>query len=194
MALHLAEGSKNQQVCLVDLDLVNPYFRTREVRELLRENGVRPIVPREMFYSDLPIAGPGIINLIKNEDHLVILDVGGDEMGALALAGLADQIRPFNYQVLMVVNPYRPFTRDVRAIKEMRLGIEASSGLPVHSLLSNPNLGNLTTPQDLLAGNQIVMEAAQAMGLSVKGILVLNDLAAAWDKDKTTLLSIPFFP
>lgn len=195
LALHLAQGRENQRVCLVDLDLVNPYFRTREVREFLLENGIRPVVPQgDLLYSDLPISGPGIINLLKDEGHQVILDVGGDEMGALALAGLGDEIRQVDYRVLMVVNPYRPFTRDVGAIEEMRLGIEASSGLSVQGILSNPNLGNLTTSHDLLVGNQIVMEAAQAMDLPVEGILVLDDLAAEWDKDGVASLPAPILP
>jgi len=182
LALHLAaSGREDRPVCLVDLDLVNAYFRTREVRQFLEENGIQPVVPQgDVLYSDLPISGPGVINLLKDSSRRVILDVGGDEMGAVALAGMSDIIRELDHRVLMVVNPYRPFTRDVRSIIEMRDGIESASGLKVHGLLSNPHLGPWTTFEGLESGSRIVESAATAMRVPVEGTLILQNLAERW--------------
>ncbi len=100
-----------QKVSVADLDLVNPYFRTRETRKLLSGLGVGMVLPPEnMLDADLPILIPEISGLIRNPSPLTILDAGGDPEGATVLSTLKDAFDGQAVQMLQVVNPFRPFT------------------------------------------------------------------------------------
>ncbi|MDD4171661.1 MAG: hypothetical protein PHQ94_05430 [Syntrophomonas sp.] len=162
---------------LVDLDLVNAYFRSREVRALLESHGIEAVVPPDnIMFSDLPIAGPGIGALIKDTSCRVILDVGGDDIGATALGTYREEILSSNAGLYMVVNPFRPFTNTMDNIIRMKTDIEYSSGLTVNSLISNPNIGPGTGLQQIIDKHRLVKEAGQHMNLPVSELLVLEDL------------------
>ena len=93
VAVNLALASRKQgkNVQLGDLDLVNPYFRSREAKKILEEVGVEVILPAsEYLQSDLPVLSPAVYDMIKNPAHLSILDVGGDSVGATVLGALKD--------------------------------------------------------------------------------------------------------
>src|SRR5665647_410816 len=110
LALQTA-GDNNLRTALVDLDLVNAYFRSREAKSLLEASGIKAVVPPEnIMFSDLPIAGPGIGALIKDTSYRVILDVGGNDMGATALGTYRQEIQTSDSSLYMVVNPFRPGT------------------------------------------------------------------------------------
>lgn len=193
LALHLAR-IRPGRVALVDLDLVNAYFRTREVREFLQNRGIKPVVPPgELLYADLPVYGPGINALVMDPEWCVILDVGGDDMGATALGVLAGELKEAEALVVMVVNPYRPFTRTVEEIAEMRAGIERASGLKVNALISNPNLGRDTTVEVCLNGHRVVRSAAGYMNLPVIGLVVLRKFLETWG-EQWSEDDVPLFP
>jgi hypothetical protein len=198
LALSMATGEPviDGEIAVVDLDIINPYFRSREAQNLLEQKGIKAIVPPspDVFYSDLPIYGPGIENLLRQHNVRLILDVGGNEMGAVALGGLAEPIKAAEYDMLMVVNPYRPFTRDVPGICRMSEGIATSSRLSISALVSNPNLGPATTPEAVLKGHQVVEAAAQEMGLPVIGITVLDKLLNRWGGELEKSLHLPIMP
>ncbi|MDH7497453.1 MAG: hypothetical protein QHH05_03285 [Syntrophomonadaceae bacterium] len=198
LALRLAAGApaaSAREVALVDLDIVNPYFRTREARALLESHGVRAVVPPgDLAYADLPIYGPGVAALIRNPAVRLVLDVGGDEMGATALGGLAPDLEGFDYDGIMVVNPYRPFTRTARAIAAMAAGIQERSRLALRWLESNPNLGPHTTLDVVRRGHAVVVEAARLLGLPVLGLTVRRRFLDEWQVDLATELQVPVMP
>lgn len=198
LAISMAEEARKlgQVIALADLDIINPYFRTREACALLEEKGIKPIVPSpEVLYSDLPIYGPGIHNLLHQDDVRLILDVGGDEMGATALGSLSGEISNSEHSMVMVVNPYRPFTHDVAGIGRMARGIEARARLKIHALISNPNLGPNTTAEAVMKGHHIVRAAAAELRLPVVGLLVLRRFLKLWeDRLVTEAGSIPVVP
>jgi hypothetical protein len=176
LALQTA-ASSNLRSTLVDLDLVNAYFRSREVRALLESHSIEAVVPPDnIMFSDLPIAGPGIGALIKDTSCRVILDVGGDDIGANALGTYREEILSSNASLYMVVNPFRPFTNTMDNIIRMKTDIEYSSGLTVNALISNPNIGPGTGLQQIIDKHQLVKEAGQHMNLPVIELLVLEDL------------------
>ena len=177
LALERAQTNCIANMTLVDLDLVNAYFRVREVRQLLEDRQVQTIVPREdVLHSDLPIPGPGIAALIKNLEMNVIIDVGGDDMGATALRGYRDCILGVDHDLLLVVNPYRPFTHTIEDIHTMKEEIEYRSGLKINGVVSNPNSGISTNIDSLLAKHELVNRAAELMALPMVEILVYRDL------------------
>ena len=127
VSVNLAIRGKNQglEVSIADLDLVNPYFRTREARGLLSGLGIEVIVPPEKYLqADLPILSPAIAGMIRKPRQLTLLDVGGDDVGALVLGALADSISSTQVQVLQIVNPFRPHTDTVEGCISMRDRIE----------------------------------------------------------------------
>jgi hypothetical protein len=128
------------------------------------------------MFSDLPIAGPGIAALIKDPSYRVILDVGGNDMGATALGTYRQEIQTNDSSLYMVVNPFRPFTNSIDNIIEMKSDIEYSSGLAVNALISNPNVGPSTNLHQVLDKHEMVLETGKRLQLPVIELLVLKDL------------------
>ena len=161
--------SKYKETALIDLDFVNPYFRSREARELLAGEGIKVIAStEELFDTDLPAFSPQISGALRNPEVRVIVDLGGDEAGARAAGRFRNHIFDDEYELLFVVNPFRPFTSGPAEIGEVVAGIEAACRLKVTALISNPNLMTETTLSDILAGHETVLETARAMGLPVR--------------------------
>ena len=113
VSINLAVTSKRKglHVRVADLDLVNPYFRTREARKALEAFDIDVVLPpQEYLQADLPILSPSIAGMIRQPDGLALLDVGGDDAGAMVLAALADAFSGVQVDMLQVVNPLRPQT------------------------------------------------------------------------------------
>ena len=130
VAINLALERKQAgvDVRVADLDLVNPYFRTREARHQLQSRGVDLILPPAAYLNaDLPILSPAIAGLLRRPGPLTILDVGGDDVGAVVLGALADALSGQPVQMLQVVNPLRPQTTTVAGCLKVKAAIEASS-------------------------------------------------------------------
>ncbi len=161
------------QVAIVDLDMVNPYFRTREVRDRLNTKGLKVITPEGgMIYADLPFVSPEIKGLMQNTNYHLILDVGGDNKGAVILGYFRDLISNENYEMLLVVNSYRPFTQNLPQIRQMAQEIEDSSRLKITGIVSNPNLGTQTDQEVIRKGHMLIKEAAVKLNLPIKFISI----------------------
>ena len=143
VAINLAVKRKRDgvNVLLADLDLVNPYFRTREARSRLSDLGIEIILPPRKYHNaDLPILSPKVGGVIRKPAELSILDAGGDGVGTRVLAALADMFRENPVEMLQVINPFRPFTTDVAGCLVMRDRIEAASRLKVTGLIDRKSV------------------------------------------------------
>jgi len=161
------------QVAIVDLDIVNPYFRTREVRGTLNLKGIKIIAPEgKMAYADLPLISPEIKGLIQNSNYHLILDVGGDDIGSVVLGNFEHFIKELDYEMLLVVNSYRPFTQNLSQIMQMAQEIENSSRLKITGIVSNPNLSTQTDEEVIRQGHTLIRQAAQKLNLTVRFICV----------------------
>ncbi len=166
LALHKKQSGLD--VSIADLDLVNPYFRTREARKLLESAGVRVVLPEEKYmYADLPILTPAVGGLIRNSSDLTILDAGGDDAGVTVLAALSDMLSQQKVTMLQVVNPFRPFTENVDGCIKMMEEIQNSSKLEVTGLISNANLIDDTSPDEIYRGYDLIMEFSERSGIKV---------------------------
>ncbi|MBC7074949.1 MAG: hypothetical protein H5T98_02510 [Syntrophomonadaceae bacterium] len=178
LALSLAVQKKENPV-LVDFDLVNAYFRSREAKLFLENQGIKTVVPpHEVIHSDLPVAGPGIRDLILNKYRRVIVDAGGNETGATPLRSYCREIRKAEHSSLMLVNPFRPFTRSVKEIRQMKEGIETSSGLQINGIVSNPNIGVKTDIKQVIEKHRLVEEAAHYLQIPLIELAVLAEIYA----------------
>lgn len=156
-------------VRMADLDLVNPYFRTREARKILAEKGIDLVLPPQTYlHADLPILTREVAGLIGVPGPLTILDVGGDHVGAKVLAALADAFKQKTFELLQVVNPYRPKTDTIDGCLLMKGEIENAAGLKVSGWIGNAHLMDETNPETIYAGYRFITELAQKSGLPVQ--------------------------
>jgi len=155
-------------VKLVDLDIVNPYFRSREAVKALDPRWVEIISPKEdNFWADLPIVLPEIRGIFQESGRRAVLDVGGDDVGARVLSSFADIFKPEEYRVLIVLNKNRPFTRDAAGCLKMIEEIEAASRLKINGLVSNTHLMGETTGEMILDGCRLVEAVSEKTAIPV---------------------------
>ncbi len=160
-------------VTLVDLDIVTPYFRSREMADRLQEHGVQVIAPAAVSrYMDSPAITPQILGAIEQVNRAVVLDVGGDPQGARALGQFSPAIQRRGYHMYFVVNPYRPFTSTLEGLSASIGEVEQTSRLRVTSLVSNPNLMADTTADQILEGHARIEEYARELALPVSFLCV----------------------
>ncbi len=165
------------QTAVVDIDLVKPYFRTRENRALLEGRGVVVVAPdRRLAHSDLPIMPEDLTRVLYQEEFQVVMDVGGGE-SAVVLGQLNRKFEENPYQAWMVVNTRRPFTNTPEAIVDTCRRIERVSRLTVSGLVSNTNLAGETTCAHIAEGLAITEEAASLLDLPIKWVVASEWLA-----------------
>ena len=177
LAIQLAEAGRS--VHMADLDIVNPYFRSREARRLMETHGIRVVVPPgAQAFADLPIILPELYGMLHPRDGLVSLfDVGGDDVGAKALASFRPAIGDEPYQLLQVVNAMRPFTSTVEGCLDMQHSIEGASRLAVTGYVANAHLIQDTTPETVLAGWRLARDLSAMTGKPVRAVAVMDEIA-----------------
>ena len=169
IAVNLAQAIKREYptVTLADLDIVNPYFRSKDSAAELEEAGIRLICSNYANSNvDIPALPPDLYALTDDRRMRAVIDVGGDDRGALVLGRLAPSILEENdYEMLMVINCYRPLTRDAASTLEVMREIEYAGGIRFTALVNNSNLGTETTAEDVIASMQYANEVAAMSGL-----------------------------
>jgi hypothetical protein len=170
------------EVRIADLDLVNPYFRTREAKGPLSEMGIEVVLPPDQYLqADLPILSPSVAGMIRQPSQLTLLDVGGDDVGATVLATLEDAFRNKSMRVLQVVNPLRPFTESIEGCLKIRAEIERAAKLAVDGVIGNANLIDETTTEDIDKGYDFVKALSDESGLPLEFITVTRQLLPSVD-------------
>jgi hypothetical protein len=182
VAINLATASRGagRPVRVVDLDIVNPYFRTREARNLFQAQGIDLVLPPAPYlHADLPIVSPAVSGAIRGAGaELTILDVGGDDAGATVLASLADAFEGKPLHVLQVVNPHRPNTDSVDGCLSMRAEIEGAAKLQITGWVGNAHWMEHTTPETIADGYAFAAELSRVSGLPLAFITAPGSLMA----------------
>lgn len=184
VAVNLAVHGRQSglDVRIGDLDLVNPYFRTREAKAALNALGIDVVLPpAQYFHADLPILTPAISGMILDPAPLTILDVGGDDVGATVLASLSDKLSGKPIRVLQVVNPFRPFTHTLAGCLKVRKEIEIASRLEINGIVGNANLIDDTVAEDIYAGHDFVKAYAAESRLPLEFITARESLIPELD-------------
>jgi hypothetical protein len=166
---------------LIDLDIVTPYFRTREKAEEMGRWGVEVVSPHHVGQVDLPAISPRILGAIEQLDRPVVIDLGGDDQGSRALSQYAPTLSERDYTVEFVVNPYRPFMNTVGGIRTAVEEIETSSRLKVSALISNPNLMSESSDTTFREGHRLVREASRELGLPIAFAVISESLSKTMD-------------
>jgi len=187
ISINLAVNRKRAgvDVRVADLDLINPYFRTREAKAPLNDLGIEVVVPnKEYLQADLPIVSPAIAGLIRKPTQLTLLDVGGDDAGSTVLSSLADHLRTQKVNLLQVVNPNRPFTNTIGGCLRIKTEIETAARLSVTGLIGNANLIDETTVDDIYHGYEFVNGLSKDSGLPLVFITVATELLSKIDTER----------
>lgn len=165
MAYELAE--RYDTVTVADLDIVNPYFRSKDSSAEFARRGIRLICSEYANSNvDIPALPPDIYALTDDTRMRAVLDIGGDDRGAYVLGRIAPAIlAEGNYEMLMVINRSRPLTPDAASTIEVMREIERAGGIPFTGLVNNTNLGAETTAEDVLASMTYADEVAAMSGL-----------------------------
>lgn len=165
-----------EPVTIVDLDLVNPYYRTNDLREFLQREGIDVIAPVYAGTNmDLPVLPPEIYAAFEKKGT-VIFDVGGDDDGATALGQFYEKFRQRDYEMLMVVNLRRPMTSDAEEIVSSAREIQAASRLDLSGLLNNTNLSYLSDGSELMESISQVERAAAHLQVPVKALCARREI------------------
>ena len=179
-SLHLAKtlNTTEHDVVLADMDVVNPYFRSRDVQEEYSALGIEVIAPEGQFkHADLPMLSPRIKGAVENYAKTVILDVGGDPAGCRTLGRFVEAVTLRGYEMLFVVNTFRPFTSSVEEVLRMKEQLEFASKLKITEFVCNNNLMEHTTPEVIQEGIEILEECCRLTGLPFRRYLVLDAYA-----------------
>ena len=160
---------KEAQTAVADLDIVNPYFRTLDFKDDFEKRGIRLICSAYANSNiDAPALPQEMYAITDDRSYHVIVDVGGDDRGALALGRISGAIVQENdFDMYMVINRYRPLTENVDDLLEIRNEIEAAARIRFTGLINNSNLGSATTPADVLHSLAYAEEASERMQLPV---------------------------
>ena len=167
MALDLR--SKRDRVAIADLDIVNPYFRSKDSEDEFKQHDIR-LICSEFASSnvDLPSMPADLYSITDDRELSVIMDIGGDDRGAYALGRLRDAIKNENdYEMLMVVNRFRPLTPDAPSTVEVMREIEAACGIPFTGIINNSNLAAETDASAVLGSVKYAEEVSKLSGLPV---------------------------
>ncbi len=164
------------KVFLVDLDIVNPYFRSNDARSLLEANGITVIAPDYAGTNvDIPALPPDIMRIFNVDDAAIVIDVGGDDDGAIALGRYKRFFDNADVDVSLVINTRRPLSGTVEEIIEMKENIELSSRLRVTDLIADTNISVETTKEIIEEGYDIVKDVADKLGIPIKYVVSAID-------------------
>ena len=165
-------------VTVADLDIVNPYFRTLDSREVFEKAGIGLIVSEFANTNlDAPALPGEMYRIVEDTDTRFVVDVGGDDRGALALGRLSGRIlAEGDYDMFLVINKYRPLTPDAESVVEVMREIEVASRLRFTGIINNSNLGALTTPETVLSSLEYASEASRLSGLPLVLTSVSKDV------------------
>ena len=165
----LCLANEGKPVCIADLDIVNPYFRTADSARELAAAGVKLVSPQFANSNvDLPALPAEAYGLVQNKAVYGVMDIGGDDRGAYALGRYVPAMKEENnYRMIFVANCYRPLTRTPQEALEVMAEIEAACGLRFTDIVNNSNLGPETTAETVLASVDYVNQLSELSGLPI---------------------------
>ncbi len=200
LALLAAQTRPYSRVALVDLDIANPYFRSREQRQLLEEAGVAVYgsAYREEITAELPALGAAARAPLEDTGCLCIVDLGGNGEGAKVLRQFGGYFQGPEQEVLAVVNPNRPETATVEGALEHLYEMGAAMGLELTGLVNNCHLLRETTAETILRGRRFCERVSEAAGLPIRldcypAPLVAREALLALGFEENALLSLGMY-
>ncbi len=168
----------DRKLALADLDIVNPYFRSRERAKFLEDMGVEVISSQlgNNVNFDLPSLSAGILRPLQNHDYDLILDVGGDHVGARVLKQYSQYLVKDDCDMFAVVNANRPETNEINGVLNHIRGIEMEAGIKVTGLINNTHLIWDTSVEDVMRGQKLLEEVSDKLNIPIVYVSVRREL------------------
>lgn len=190
--LAMARKKAGYPVAVADLDIVNPYYRSKDSEEELRAMGIELICsPFANSNVDLPALPQELYRIVDETDTHMMVDIGGDDRGAYALGRFAQRLKEENdYEMILVINKYRPLTVDEKDAIVIMREIEEAGHLPFTAIVNNSNLGRETTAEDVLASLDYAEHMASQTGLPLLLTTVQEDLLPALEGSIENLMGL----
>lgn len=191
-AINLKKNADN--VMIADLDIVNPYFRTKDSEKLLESKGIK-LISSEYANSnvDVPAISAQSYAVTDDKSSFAVIDVGGDDRGALALGRFSEKIKEENnYDMFFVINMFRPLTSTPRLTLEVMHEIENAAGIKFTGIVNNSNLGDETTEQDIKSSFEYAEKVSELAGLNIYATAVTSAVADKF-KDIKNLMPIDIY-
>jgi hypothetical protein len=177
--LALALKKEGKEVKIADLDIVNPYFRTKDSADVLNDAGIELISPYFANTNvDLPALPPETYSIFQNKSFTAVIDVGGDDRGAYALGRFAPYIlEENNFEMCFVANFFRPLTQTAEEALEVMREIEAAAGIKFTAIINNSNLGRETTKEHIFSTLEEVKKLSEISSLPILFTSAKTDIA-----------------
>lgn len=164
----IATKQKYEKTAIVDLDIVNPFFRTADAAEEMRKMGIKVLLPVYANTNvDVPSLPPEINSLFEDKSYKVILDIGGDDLGAKAVSRYRSEIENDEYAMFFVINTRRPLTDTPEKIGAIMAEIEESANIKISALINNTNLLGDTKAKDVLEGYDVISKVSEAKSIPI---------------------------
>lgn len=157
------------QTVVADMDIVNPYFRARELKEFFKDKGIRVISSNceDDYHLDMPALAASLQSCFVLKDQTSIIDVGGDAAGANVLARYSRLLADGNYNMWITVNANRPLTSTVEEAAEYLGAIEYTSKLKINGIVNTTHMLRETTKEDIVKGDDLVRRLSELTGHKV---------------------------
>lgn len=173
----IGSGDSGQKTILVDLDIVNPFFRSTEVKDQLEAHGVEVISPNFVSTGvDVPSLPAEIYSVFADQSAKVIFDVGGDEIGARALGQYFPYFQKEAYRMYYVINTKRPLSSTKEDILSMMQEVQRMSRLQISHLINNTNISYETEIYDIIEGNALISQVSKSVNIPIAYIAGVGDL------------------
>ncbi|WP_456399868.1 nucleotide-binding protein [Mesoaciditoga sp.] len=174
-AVELKKEEKN--VALLDIDVISPYFRSRDKKDPLEEMGIKVVSPPGVLsHADLPIITAQVGGYISNESFFTVADVGGNEDGATVLGSLKPFLDRVNKKVFFVVNTLRPFSTTFDEIVRNIKKISAVSRTKIDYLINNTNIAQETTEENVKSGEELIKKVSEYLEIPVAFTVVSEEM------------------
>ncbi|MBQ8827968.1 MAG: hypothetical protein IJZ90_02355 [Clostridia bacterium] len=188
-AINLKKNNPERKVAMVDLDIINPFFRSADAQSALEELGILVEVPSYAnTNADVPALTGKMGAIIDDPEYDVILDIGGDDLGARAVGYYSDRIARRDHIIFFVVNKNRPFTKNKELACKIFDEVETSSLLKIDALVNNTNLLEMTNADTVLSGLPLMKEISDEKNIpllfSAANKSICDELSKALPEDE----------
>lgn len=176
---------KERNFCLLDLDVIKPYIRLRDVSDKIEQLGIKLLMPDESLRNaDMPIVPGNMIKILTDPSYDLLIDVGGEERGCITIAQFKEYFDNADLSVHLVINPFRPFSSSIEKILHMIDSLQNNSKLSITNLISNPHLRFDTTIGEVIQGTEIVIRVSEITKIPIKAICVWHKIFSDEFKNK----------
>lgn len=194
-AFYLKKLSPERKVAIIDMDIVNPFFRTADAAKPLEDRGIRVELPLYAQSNvDVPALTPQMEYLIEEKDTDLVLDIGGDDVGAKAVGRYKEAIMKRKYNLFFVLNKNRPFTKDLNSALKIYREIQESCGIDFTGIVNNTHMLEYTTLETLKQGIPLARELSQKTGVPLAFHCAFSRVLSNAEPEEVKTIQEPVLP